>query len=114
VSSDDVAAEKAVAAQKIGKQVCVTEPLRVCHVLKAPDLDIHDTEGVIKQYAWVAYLWKGKCITTNLPFKVEFQLASRARQSLFGSSSTSRRASSSSDFIDVFSLLLCIRFCNHN
>jgi hypothetical protein len=50
--------------------VCVTEPLRVYHVLEAPDLeDIQGMEGVIKQYAC---LWKGKRITTNLPFKVEF------------------------------------------
>jgi hypothetical protein len=72
VSSDDVAAEEAAAAQKIGKRVRVTEPLRVYHVLKAPDLDIQGMEGVIKQYVCV---WKGKRITANLPFKVEFQLA---------------------------------------
>ncbi|RCV07478.1 hypothetical protein SEVIR_1G252400v4 [Setaria viridis] len=72
VSSDDVAAEEAAAAPKIGKRVRVTEPLRVYHVLKAPDLDIQGMEGVIKQYVCV---WKGKRITANFPFKVEFQLA---------------------------------------
>lgn len=71
VSSDDVAAEEAAAAPKIGRRVRVTAPLRVHHVLKAPDLDIQGMEGVVKQYVCV---WKGKRITANLPFKVEFQL----------------------------------------
>ncbi|KAF8692951.1 hypothetical protein HU200_039313 [Digitaria exilis] len=71
VSSDDVAAEEAAAAPKIGRRVRVTAPLRVYHVLKAPDLDVQGMEGVVKQYVCV---WKGKRITANLPFKVEFQL----------------------------------------
>ncbi|OEL14868.1 Ferredoxin-thioredoxin reductase, variable chain [Dichanthelium oligosanthes] len=72
VSSDDVAAEEAAAAPKIGRRVRVTAPLRVYHVVKVPDLDIQGMEGVVKQYVGV---WKGKRITANLPFKVEFQLA---------------------------------------
>ncbi|KAJ1280119.1 hypothetical protein BS78_04G207200 [Paspalum vaginatum] len=72
VSSDDVAAEEAAAAPKIGRRVRVTAPLRVHHVLKAPDLDVQGMEGVVKQYVGV---WKGKRITANLPFKIEFQLA---------------------------------------
>lgn len=71
VSSADVAEEEAAAAPKIGKRVRVTAPLRVYHVMKAPDLDIQGMEGVIKQYVGV---WKGRRITANLPFKVEFQL----------------------------------------
>lgn len=71
VPSADVAEEEAAAAPKIGKRVRVTAPLRVYHVMKAPDLDIQGLEGVIKQYVGV---WKGKRITANLPFKVEFQL----------------------------------------
>ncbi|CAL4886493.1 unnamed protein product [Urochloa decumbens] len=71
VSSDDVAAEEAAAAPKIGKRVRVTAPLRVHHIVKAPDLDIQGMEGVVKQYVGV---WKGKRITANLPFKIEFQL----------------------------------------
>jgi hypothetical protein len=70
--SDNVAAEEAAAAPKIGRRVRVTAPLRVYHVLKAPDLDIQGMEGVVKQYVCVC---KGKRITANLPFKVEFQLA---------------------------------------
>ncbi|KAM0920256.1 hypothetical protein ACQ4PT_007630 [Festuca glaucescens] len=49
-----------------------TAPLRVYHVVKVPDLDIQGLEGVIKQYVGV---WKGKRITANFPFKVEFQVA---------------------------------------
>ncbi|KAK3154723.1 hypothetical protein QOZ80_2BG0194350 [Eleusine coracana subsp. coracana] len=71
VSSDDVAAEEAAAAPKIGRRVRVTAPLRVYHIVKAPDLDIQGMVGVVKQYVCV---WKGKRITANLPFKVEFQI----------------------------------------
>ncbi|KAL6633902.1 hypothetical protein ACP70R_026573 [Stipagrostis hirtigluma subsp. patula] len=71
VSSDDVAAEEAAAAPKIGRRVRVTAPLRVHHVVKAPDLDVQGMVGVVKQYVGV---WKGKRITANLPFKVEFQI----------------------------------------
>ncbi|KAL6911739.1 hypothetical protein ACP4OV_000544 [Aristida adscensionis] len=72
VSSDDVAAEEAAAAPKIGRRVRVTAPLRVHHIVKAPDLDIQGMEGVVKQYVGV---WKGKRITANLPFKIECQIA---------------------------------------
>ncbi|PWZ24249.1 Ferredoxin-thioredoxin reductase, variable chain [Zea mays] len=72
VASDDVAAEEAAAAPKIGRRVRVTAPLCVYHVLKAPDLDIQGMEGVVKQYVCV---WKGKRVTANFPFKVEFELA---------------------------------------
>ncbi|XP_044403601.1 ferredoxin-thioredoxin reductase, variable chain-like [Triticum urartu] len=70
-SSSDVAEEEAEHAPKVGRRVRVTAPLRVYHVVKAPDLDIQGMEGVIKQYVGV---WKGKRITANFPFKVEFQL----------------------------------------
>lgn len=67
-----MAEEEAEHAPKVGRRVRVTAPLRVYHVVKAPDLDIQGMEGVIKQYVGV---WKGKRITANFPFKVEFQLA---------------------------------------
>ncbi|XP_015691524.2 ferredoxin-thioredoxin reductase, variable chain [Oryza brachyantha] len=70
-SPSDVAAEEAAAAPKIGKRVRVMAPVRVHHVSKAPDLDLRGMEGVVKQYVGV---WKGKRITANLPFKVEFEL----------------------------------------
>lgn len=69
--SSDVAAEESAAAPKIGKRVRVTAPVRVHHVSKAPDLDICGMEGVVKQYVGI---WKGKRITANLPFKLEFEL----------------------------------------
>ncbi|KAL5208674.1 hypothetical protein ABZP36_033109 [Zizania latifolia] len=70
-SSADVAEEEAAVAPKIGKRVRVTAPIRVYHVMKAPDLDIQGMEGVVKQYVAI---WKGKLITANFPFKVEFHL----------------------------------------
>ncbi|VAH34338.1 ferredoxin-thioredoxin reductase, variable chain [Triticum aestivum] len=69
--SPDVADEEAAAAPKLGKRVCVTAPVRVYHVPKAPDLDLRGMEGVVKQYVGV---WKGKRITANRPFRVEFEL----------------------------------------
>ncbi|KAM0851084.1 hypothetical protein ACQ4PT_052637 [Festuca glaucescens] len=76
VSSDvspppDVADEEAAAVPKIGKRVRVTTPVRVYHVPMAPDLNLRDMEGVVKQYVGV---WKGKRITANRPFRVEFEL----------------------------------------
>ncbi|KAG8060131.1 hypothetical protein GUJ93_ZPchr0002g24578 [Zizania palustris] len=70
-SSADVAEEEAAVAPKIGKRVRVTAPIRVYHVMKAPDLDIQGMEGVVKQYVAI---WKGKLITANFPFKVEFHI----------------------------------------
>lgn len=69
--SPDVVDEEAAAAPKLGKRVRVTAPVRVHHVSKAPDLDLRGMEGVVKQYVGV---WKGKRITANRPFKVEFEL----------------------------------------
>eukprot|EP00262_Sarcandra_glabra_P016012 TRINITY_DN506_c0_g1_i2.p1 TRINITY_DN506_c0_g1~~TRINITY_DN506_c0_g1_i2.p1 ORF type:complete len:167 (-),score=15.75 TRINITY_DN506_c0_g1_i2:624-1124(-) len=54
---------------KIGSRVRVTAPLKVFHVPKMPELDLSGMEGVVKQYVGV---WKGKRISANLPFKVEF------------------------------------------
>ncbi|KAK9093558.1 hypothetical protein Syun_028469 [Stephania yunnanensis] len=54
---------------KIGGKIRVRVPLKVYHVPKVPELDITGMEGVIKQYVGV---WKGKRISANLPFKVEF------------------------------------------
>ncbi|XP_074559432.1 ferredoxin-thioredoxin reductase, variable chain-like [Curcuma longa] len=70
-SSSEIEEEEQRAAAKIGKRVRVSVPLKVCHVQKAPDLDLEGLEGVIKQYVGI---WKGKRISSNLPFKVEFQI----------------------------------------
>lgn len=53
----------------MGARVRVTAPVKVYHVQKVPELDLMGMEGEIKQYAG---LWKGKRISANLPFKVEF------------------------------------------
>ncbi|PKA55426.1 Ferredoxin-thioredoxin reductase, variable chain [Apostasia shenzhenica] len=71
-SPEAVVEEEAEAAAKIGARIRVKAPLKVYHVSKVPDLDLCGMEGVIKQYAG---LWKGKRISANLPFKVEFLLA---------------------------------------
>lgn len=54
---------------KVGAKVKVKVPLKVYHVARVPELDLIGMEGVIKQYAGI---WKGKPISANLPYKVEF------------------------------------------
>ncbi|EHA8588201.1 ferredoxin-thioredoxin reductase, variable chain [Cocos nucifera] len=70
-SSPSVAEEEAEALSKIGRRIRVKVPLKVYHVLKAPELDLNGMEGEIKQYV---ALWKGKRISANLPFKIEFHV----------------------------------------
>ncbi|GLT27305.1 hypothetical protein SLA2020_023130 [Shorea laevis] len=54
---------------KIGARVRVKVPLKVYHVPRVPEIDLTGLEGVMKQYVG---LWKGKRISANLPYKVEF------------------------------------------
>ncbi|KAE8672744.1 Ferredoxin-thioredoxin reductase, variable chain [Hibiscus syriacus] len=54
---------------KVGAKVRVKAPLKVYHVNRIPELDLNGMEGVIKQFVGV---WKGKKISANLPYKVEF------------------------------------------
>ncbi|KAK9074319.1 hypothetical protein SSX86_006917 [Deinandra increscens subsp. villosa] len=54
---------------KIGARVRVKVPLKVYHIPKVSELDLNGKEGRIKQYVAV---WKGKHISANLPFKIEF------------------------------------------
>ncbi|XP_057513111.1 ferredoxin-thioredoxin reductase, variable chain-like [Actinidia eriantha] len=54
---------------RIGARVRVTAPLKVYHVPRVPEIDLTGKEGVLKQNVTV---WKGKRISANLPFKVEF------------------------------------------
>ncbi|CAM8978040.1 unnamed protein product [Rhodiola kirilowii] len=73
-SESSAAAVAAVAADeevvsKVGSRVRVKVPLKVYHVPKVAEIDLTGKEGVIKQYVGV---WKGKRISANLPFKVEF------------------------------------------
>lgn len=58
-------------SEKIGRTVRVKVPLKVFHVARSPELDLNGMIGVVKQYAG---FWKGKKITPNLPFKIEFLL----------------------------------------
>uniref|UniRef100_A0A7N0UH77 Ferredoxin thioredoxin reductase alpha chain domain-containing protein n=1 Tax=Kalanchoe fedtschenkoi TaxID=63787 RepID=A0A7N0UH77_KALFE len=58
------------AISKVGSRVRVKVPLKVYHVPKVAEVDLTGKEGVIKQYVGV---WKGKRISANLPYKVEFQ-----------------------------------------
>ncbi|KAM0964229.1 hypothetical protein ACFX13_020661 [Malus domestica] len=65
-SSDEPAA---AASSKIGARVRVKVPLKVYHVPRVPEVDITGMEGELKQYVG---LWKGKRISANLPYKVQF------------------------------------------
>ncbi|CAC08341.1 lipoic acid synthase-like protein [Arabidopsis thaliana] len=57
------------AKEKIGARVRVTVPLKVYHVVRVPEVELMGMEGFIKDYV---VLWKGKKISANLPFKVQF------------------------------------------
>ncbi|KAK8636644.1 hypothetical protein V6N13_124386 [Hibiscus sabdariffa] len=54
---------------KVGAKVKVKVALKVYHVPRVPEVDLTGVEGVIKQYVGI---WKGKPISANLPYKVEF------------------------------------------
>ncbi|XP_059649126.1 ferredoxin-thioredoxin reductase, variable chain [Cornus florida] len=70
VSSSSVEEEEEkAAAEKIGARVRVKVPLKVYHVPKVPEIELTGMEGKLKQYVG---LWKGKRISANLPFKIEF------------------------------------------
>ncbi|KAG2334419.1 hypothetical protein Bca52824_005599 [Brassica carinata] len=57
------------AKEKIGARVRVTAPLKVYHVVRVPEVELMGMEGSIKDYV---VLWRGKRISANLPFKVQF------------------------------------------
>ncbi|CAM8929785.1 unnamed protein product [Rhodiola kirilowii] len=65
--SESAADEEAVS--KVGSRVRVKVDLKVFHVPKVAEIDLTGKEGVIKQYVGV---WKGKRISANFPYKVEF------------------------------------------
>ncbi|CAH8271990.1 unnamed protein product [Arabidopsis lyrata] len=60
---------EAEAKAKIGSRVKVTAPLKVYHVNRVAEVDLEGMEGKLKDYVAV---WKGKRISANLPYKVEF------------------------------------------
>ena len=45
--------------------------LKVYHVPKMPEFDIGDMEGIVNDYVG---LWKGKFISANFPYKVQFNV----------------------------------------
>ncbi|KAJ1377009.1 Ferredoxin thioredoxin reductase, alpha chain [Sesbania bispinosa] len=57
------------ASAKIGAKVRVKVPLKVYHIPKVPEFDLNGIEGEIKQYVGI---WKGKRISANLPYRVQF------------------------------------------
>ncbi|CAA7023435.1 unnamed protein product [Microthlaspi erraticum] len=65
-SEEEIEAE---AKAKVGSTVRVTAPLKVYHVNRVPEVDLEGMEGKLKDYVAV---WKGKRISANLPYKVEF------------------------------------------
>nr|XP_043626339.1 ferredoxin-thioredoxin reductase, variable chain-like [Erigeron canadensis] len=56
-------------SEKIGARVRVRVPLKVYHVPKVPEFELKGKEGKIKDYVSV---FKGKHISANLPYKIEF------------------------------------------
>ncbi|GAV86937.1 FeThRed_A domain-containing protein [Cephalotus follicularis] len=69
------------AADKIGRKIRVVKaPLKVYHVPRVPEgIDLSGMEGVVNRYVGV---WKGKRISANLPYKVEFHTQIQGRGSL--------------------------------
>lgn len=66
-SADEEISKEANA--KVGCRVRVKVPLKVFHVPRVPEVDLTGMEGTLKQYVG---LWKGKRISANFPYKVEF------------------------------------------
>ncbi|GMN65443.1 hypothetical protein TIFTF001_034507 [Ficus carica] len=81
-SSSPATSDDDTGGARIGARVRVKVPLKVYHVPKAPEIDITGLEGVLKQYVG---LWKGKRISANLPYKVEFvtEVEGRGRVKFF-------------------------------
>ncbi|CAH8361334.1 unnamed protein product [Eruca vesicaria subsp. sativa] len=65
----DLTEEELQAKAKVGSLIRVTAPLKVYHVNRIPEVDLEGMEGKLKDYVAV---WKGKRISANLPYKVEF------------------------------------------
>ncbi|GAB2275356.1 hypothetical protein Dimus_010116 [Dionaea muscipula] len=76
---DEEEEELKMKAEKVGARVRVTAPLKVYHVPRVPEVELTGMVGAIKQFVG---LWKGKHISANLPFKVEFQIDVEGRGSV--------------------------------
>ncbi|GAA0153813.1 reductase [Lithospermum erythrorhizon] len=55
---------------RIGAKIRVKVPLKVYHIPKVPEFDLDGKIGTMKQFVG---FHKGKTISANLPFKVEFK-----------------------------------------
>lgn len=70
LDQDSINDEEVKKAESIlGSKVRVKVPLKVYHVPKVPEVDLTGKVGLLKQYVGV---YKGKRISANLPYKVEF------------------------------------------
>ncbi|KAL9258136.1 Ferredoxin-thioredoxin reductase subunit A2, chloroplastic-like protein [Drosera capensis] len=78
-SDDPEMEELKLKAEKVGSRIRVTAPLKVYHVPKVPEVELTGKEGVVKQFVG---LWKGKRISANLPYKVEFEVEVEGRGAL--------------------------------
>ncbi|KAI4339313.1 hypothetical protein MLD38_024270 [Melastoma candidum] len=66
----DASEDSSDGESKVGARVRVKVPLKVYHAQRVgEEVDLQGMEGVIKQFVGV---WKGKRISANLPYKVEF------------------------------------------
>ncbi|KAI0507110.1 hypothetical protein KFK09_013228 [Dendrobium nobile] len=66
-----VESKEVEAAGRIGARIRVKAPVKVFHAAKAPGLDLCGMEGVVRQYVG---FYKGKRVSANLPYKIEFLL----------------------------------------
>ncbi|GAB2284968.1 hypothetical protein Dimus_019423 [Dionaea muscipula] len=73
---DDEEEQLKLNPEKVGARVRVKVPLKVYHVPRVPEVELTGMEGEIKQFVGV---WKGKRISANLPFKVQFQIDVESR-----------------------------------
>lgn len=70
LDQDSINDEEVKKAESIlGSKVRVKVHLKVYHVPKVPEVDLTGKVGLLKQYVGV---YKGKRISANLPYKVEF------------------------------------------
>lgn len=68
------------ATPAIGSRIRVSQPLKVFHVPKHPEFELQGLEGEVKD---VLKSWKGKPISANLPYKVQFVLNLEGKQVKF-------------------------------
>ncbi|KAB1201517.1 Ferredoxin-thioredoxin reductase, variable chain [Morella rubra] len=83
LESDSSTATTTSSEAKIGARVRVKVPLKVYHVPRVPEVDLTGMEGELKHFVG---LWKGKSISANMPYKVEFvtEIQGRGPVKFFG------------------------------